>query len=76
MLNSMEQDDEYKYFQMIYDLNGSRESIIVRCDLNTPTYVNDDYIMVIGKVIGSASGTNLLAVQFHQSVLMLPIQKN
>lgn len=59
MLNSMEQDDEYKYFQMIYDLNGSRESIIVRCDLNTPTYVNDDYIMVIGKVIGSASGTNL-----------------
>lgn len=58
MFRSMEQDDEYKYFQMFYNLNGEDKNIIVACPLSSPDFVENDYVLVTGKVNGTVLGQN------------------
>ena len=58
MFNSMEQDDEYKYFQMFHNLNGEDKSVVVACPLSSPDFAENDYVLATGKVKGTVVGEN------------------
>ena len=58
MFNVMEQDSKGKYFQMMYNLNGEDQTVVVMCDLNSPDFIDGDYVLLSGKVLGQVIGQN------------------
>lgn len=58
MFNAMEQDANGKYFQMMYNLNGEDKTVVVMCDLDAPDFMDGDYVLLSGKVLGQIIGQN------------------